>query len=137
MSIPKPSDPVSQLNGCFRHPALDVLFVPGKGRGVIATDFIPQSTVLEIAPVVLVPHVHLPAYQTLPLFDYSFEWDDETDAILFGLISFVNHHASNVNIRLEHDKERLLTTIVTTKNIQKGEELLYDYQCPLWFDVKE
>lgn len=121
---------------CFLHPSLDVMTIAGKGRGVIAQANITQGSVLEIAPVVLVPHVHMPAYRTLPLFHYSFAWDEGNDAIVFGVASFVNH-AREGNVTLHRDTERLAMVMTSSSPIHAGEELRYDYQCHLWFDVKE
>ena len=43
------------------------------------------------------------------------------------------NHDSNPNVDFCCDFENLTLTLVADREIKKGEELLIDYDCPLWF----
>ena len=105
---------------------IEVRKVDGKGRGVIAVEDIPAGTVIEIAPVA-------PFSGDLPeeLSGYPIAWNGG-QALVFGVAQMVNHD-SNPNVDFCCDFENLTLTLIADREIKKGEELLIDYDCPLWF----
>ena len=105
---------------------IEVRKVDGKGRGVIAVEDIPAGAVIEIAPVA-------PFSGELPeeLSGYPIAWKGG-QALVFGVAQMVNHD-SNPNVDFCCDFENLTLTLVADREIKKGEELLIDYDCPLWF----
>ena len=109
---------------------IEVRKVDGKGRGVIAVEDIPAGAVIEIAPVA-------PFSGELPeeLSGYPIAWNGG-QALVFGVAQMVNHD-SNPNVDFCCDFENLTLTLVADREIKKGEELLIDYDCPLWFTPVE
>ncbi|MCA9037137.1 MAG: hypothetical protein KDA91_18500, partial [Planctomycetaceae bacterium] len=73
-------------------PMIEIRRTRSKGRGVFATQFIPRDTVIEIAPVLV-----LPAGEVLDdtiesvLSHYVFEWTKKTVAVALGYGSLYNH----------------------------------------------
>lgn len=119
-------------NTCFRHKDLALINTKEKGRGVIATAFISAGTVIERSPVVPVDSLSLVGTR---INDHAFAWDG-SEAIVFGLTSFVNH-SNEPNCVLSYDYENLFIELVSKTGINASEELTYDYVCDLWFEVKE
>ncbi len=108
----------------------------GKGRGVLATEPIPAQTLLETAPVIpMRPEDRLPLESKL--YDYPFRWNHDgcPEAITLGIMSLVNHSTSP-NCDLEYHFEERCISLWTIRDIAAGEELSFDYECPLWFEVK-
>lgn len=109
---------------------LSVVEIPGKGRGIIATEDIPEGTLIETAWVKPFDNS-----QDLPteLSGLEFEWDEKRDAIVMGKMTFANH-SSNPNCRIEHDFENFTISLIAERPIKRGQELTFDYECPLWFE---
>ncbi len=122
---------------------LPVLFVndsPLKGRGVYTAAFIPANTTIEISPVIVMSAKDRTQIEGTLLFHYIFEWgkNKKKGALGMGYISMYNHsYNSNCNYEMDYDTN--LMTIVTVKDIQKGEELFINYnadpndETPVWF----
>lgn len=66
---------------------------------------------------------------------YPMWWNDETDCIAFGVINLLNHNKEST-VFLERDFDNRLIHMYAAKDIKKGEELVIDYDCELWFEVK-
>lgn len=106
--------------------------IEGKGRGVIATALIPAGTVIEVSPAIPVESLSLSG--TI-INDYTFSWEN-SEAIVFGITSFINHSV-NANCSIDYDCDNFTMELTSTQDIKPGEELLYDYDCDLWFEVTE
>lgn len=119
-------------DACFRHKDLAIINTKEKGRGVIATAFIPAGTVIERSPVVPVDSLSLVGTR---INDHAFAWDG-LEAIVFGLTSFVNH-SHEPNCVLSYDYENLFIELISKVDIKAKEELTFDYVCDLWFEVKD
>ncbi len=125
------------------HPALYVKYTRKKGRGVFVRDDISANTVIEVAPVIVLPKEERKWIDKSVLFNYYFLWgdDDSLTAISLGYGSIYNH-SYNPNIEYEADYENDILTFTTLRDIKAGEELLVNYNCdpenqtPVWFDVK-
>jgi hypothetical protein len=121
---------------------IEVKRVPGKGRGVFAKEFIPEGTVFERVPVLV-----LPAKEVLPydeggvLWQYVFEYGRNNVALALGFGSLYNHSYSP-NARYD-DAGRQIKEYKALRDIQKGEEITINYNgsedCmdPVDFDVLE
>ncbi len=111
--------------------------IDGKGRGVVATHDCPAGTELERSPVIVVPDRDLIRRESdLTVFDqYLLYWSDDparAAAMGAGLLMIYNHsRAPNVEFRTGPDPETM--SVVALRNIAAGEELVYDYDTPLWF----
>lgn len=114
-----------------------------KGRGIFTDTFIPSDTVIEMAPVIVMPksdRVHLDL--TL-LHDYIFEWGTGKDqcCMALGMIPIYNHsYRSNAEYFMDYKDHTIM--VKTVKEIQPGEEITINYngdwddKTEVWFDVK-
>jgi uncharacterized protein len=123
---------------------LRVQHFPKKGRGVVAAAFIPEDTLVERCPVLIIPHDHRHKTDTSVIFTYVFMWEPNTTeqdlyngtgraAIALGLTSLLNHSYSPNLCFIRHFDD-LELEIRSIRSIEPGEELTIDYQMKLWFD---
>lgn len=122
---------------------MQIQTTPNRGRGVFATTFIAKGTVLEEAPVIVVPAEQLHAIKSTVLFEYFFQWktqDGDGCAICLGFGSLYNHSSINPNARYLRLYSENKIRFVAIKDITAGEEILTNYhgdsECrrPLWFE---
>ena len=125
-------------------PNLVIREILGKGRGVFTEAAIAKETIIEIAPVIVMPktdRVHLD--QTL-LHDYIFEWGPKLDqcVMALGWIPIYNHsYASNCEYFMDFDNNTMW--VKTVRSIEAGEEVTINYNGDwndskkVWFDVLE
>src|SRR5580700_6594086 len=80
--------------------SLEIRSDPLKGRGIFARAPIAAGTVIEAAPVIIVPAAHCPLLDQTILHDYYFHWDGDPDggpegdgsgAVALGLLALCNH----------------------------------------------
>lgn len=109
-----------------------------KGRGVFARRDIAKGEVIERAPVVPMSKDDIPESGGAPD-GYVLEWDDETEgeehALVLGYVMLYNH-GENPNLHLDSDYEENTITVTALRDIKAGEELTWNYNCELWFDVE-
>jgi hypothetical protein len=120
---------------------LEIRRDPKKGRGVFARAPIPAGTVIERAPVVIVPQQERPLLDRTILHDYYFQWDDGPEpagrgAVALGLVSLCNH-SPGPNARAQRNPTRLTLDLVALAPIAPGEEITVDYGCDLWFEPRD
>jgi uncharacterized protein len=120
---------------------LEIRRDPIKGRGVFARTPIPAGTVIERAPVVIVPQTERPLLDETILHDYYFQWDDGPEhegrgALALGLVSLCNHSA-RPNARVQRSPRRRTLDLIAVLPIAAGDEITIDYGCALWFDPRE
>lgn len=124
-------------------PILYIAPAPGKGRGVFTSEAIPAGTVVEIAPVIIMPAADREWLDKTLLHDYIFEWgaDKQHCCMALGYVPVYNH-AAPANCEYEMDYEDDLIHIHTTQNIAAGEELCINYnghwdnESPVWFSAR-
>ncbi|WP_291912580.1 SET domain-containing protein [Chitinophaga sp. CB10] len=124
-------------------PYLYVQKSKGKGRGVFTNEDIPAGTRIETSPVLVLDHEDTVLADRTFLHNYIFLWgDDESEScIALGFCSIYNHDYSP-NCKYEMDFEEETMSIITRRDVKKGEELLINYngeptsKDPLWFDIK-
>ncbi len=112
--------------------------IPGKGRGVVATEAIVSGEIVERSPVIPIAHGDS---EKPGLSDYAFAWGEDVPgfepgkecAIALGYIGLYNHGKPS-NVRLERHYAENEMSIHALRNIAPGEELTIDYDIPLWFD---
>ena len=123
-------------------PFLTIASSEKRGRGVFTTELISANTTIEIAPVIVVDEIEREKLEQTLLYDYIFEWGDDHKmaAVALGYISIYNH-SNEPNCAYEMDFEHQTISIITIKEIQKGEELFINYMCPegpstdpVWFE---
>jgi hypothetical protein len=117
--------------------------VPGKGRGVFATERIAAGELFERAPVIISPDIEWPDLEKTQLYHYCFEWGPEHThtAIALGYASLYNHSFTpNARYLLQLDDH--LIHFVALRDIAVGEEIVMNYNgeptdlTPVWFELK-
>ena len=127
----------------YVHPDIIITKTKNKGRGVLANKNIVANTVVEIAPVIVMPGIDRKLLDQTLLHDYIFEWGDNTlqCCMALGYVALYNH-AYKANCDYEMDFKKQLITVTTVKNVKAGEELCINYNGDwdsdkkIWFDVK-
>lgn len=121
-------------------PSLFVSTSPLGGRGVFTAVDIAAGSVVESAPVLVVPPAQVAIIHQTALHDYYFRWGEDMDAaaILLGLGSLYNH-SFTPNLRIEMDFGNATVDFYALENIAAGSELTFNYngdpedKSPLWF----
>ena len=116
---------------------------PGMGRGMFTNLFIAAETIIEIAPVIVMPATDRNLLDQTLLHDYIFEWGtDKTQCCMaLGMVPIYNHsYDSNCEYFMDYNTEIIM--LKTVRNIEKGEEVFINYNgdfndpALLWFDAK-
>lgn len=111
------------------------------GRGVFTSAAIEEDSVVELAPVIVIPEQERARVHETVLHDYYFLWDGGGAALALGYGSLYNHAVTpNLDYALDYDFEQIKFTAL--RPIKAGEELLIDYMAGddregLWFAVKD
>jgi uncharacterized protein len=114
---------------------------PGRGRGVFARKAIAPGTLIETAPVIILPAAECRALDQTVIYDYYFHWDGDPDgegrgAVALGLLTLCNH-ASRPRARVHRNYAQLTLDLIAAAPIEPGEEVTIDYGCTLWFEPRE
>ena len=71
---------------------IEVKRIKGKGRGLFAREFIPEDTLIERVPVIVLPQADLYREDgTSAIWEYAFEWNTGEVAVALGFGSMYNH----------------------------------------------
>ncbi|NOQ31497.1 MAG: SET domain-containing protein-lysine N-methyltransferase [Helicobacteraceae bacterium] len=97
--------------------------IDGKGRGVLAMTKIKNESVVEVAPLLLVPRDELLGTM-LREYCFSYKRDRSLSAIALGYASLYNH-AFEPNAKYSIKKNSVVIT--ACRDIEKGEEICIDY----------
>lgn len=115
---------------------------PKKGRCVFAGKDYKKGDLIEIAPMLVITGEEMEIIQNTMLYDYYFEWYDDSSALALALgHGSLYNHSSNANVDYEADYELDILTFRAYKPIKKDEELTINYHQdpdskePVWFDV--
>lgn len=112
------------------------------GRGVFTSTDIPEGTLIELAPVIVMSHDERLLLDKTRLHDYIFEWGEHLDqcAMALGLVPLYNHsYKANCQYGMYFSKEAI--SIITVRHINAGEELFINYngtwndETRVWFDL--
>lgn len=103
-----------------------------RGRGLFILRDLPEGCEVIRGYVSLIEREH---FDNNPIGNFPLAWDDTHHALVWSAISLINH-SDAPNVRVERDEQHLLIRMVATRDIKKGEEITYDYKCPLWFEPK-
>lgn len=113
------------------------------GRGVFTSEDIPQGSVVEICPVIVLPEKDRTLLDQTKLHDYYFIWGEQENqcAIILGFGSIYNHSFSpNAEYSPDYPGESL--SFYALKAIEAGSEITVNYngtpdeQSGLWFKAK-
>ena len=114
-----------------------------KGRGVFTREPLEARTIIEIAPVIVMPKKDRALIDQTLLHDYIFEWGNSREqcCMALGYIPLYNHSfEANCDYEMHFNRETI--TITTNRAIKQGEELFINYNGdwnnpkPIWFDSK-
>jgi hypothetical protein len=113
--------------------------IPGKGRGIIATETIAAGELVERSPVL---PIAMKDSEAPVISDYAFAWGEDVPgfeagkecAIGLGYLGLYNHSTPS-NVRLERHYADNEMSIHALRDIVAGEELTIDYDIPLWFEA--
>jgi len=131
----------------MKHMILPTIYIDkiaGKGRAVFTRDNIPPSTIIEIAPVIVMKKEERLLLDKTLLHDYIFEWGQKKDkcCMALGYVPIYNHsYRSNCEYEMDYDSDTI--TIRSVRFISEGEELTINYNGDwndskkVWFDAKE
>ena len=118
-----------------RRDLVQLIPIPGKGRGVVARRSIPKGTLIEAAPVIRMKRRDTLTSETV-LSQYPFEWDEPpyVQAFALGWVGLFNH-SDTPNCRVETDSDDQVIRIWTTTDLKRGTELTHNYGIEPWFKV--
>jgi SET domain-containing protein len=104
-----------------------------KGRGVFATEHVPEGTVIATCPVLVCSAAETGVISRTRLGEYQFRWADKRQScIAFGVVSLCNHdEAPNATLAPDHATETL--ALVAARPIDRGEEVTIRYRKRLSF----
>lgn len=132
-----------------------IVALPGRGRGLVASEQIPRGHVIEIAPVVVLPKVDAELACKTVLNDYVFTWRDPPGSMAVSLgvgkLLFdcsqaqltlnrpgsLFNHARQPNVSYTLDQERYVIIYAAARDIEPGEELCIYYGAHVQYDVPE
>jgi SET domain-containing protein len=120
---------------------IEIRSSPGRGRGVFAREPIASGTIIEAAPVIVLPAADCPMLDRTIIYDYYFHWDGDPDgegrgALALGLVTLCNH-SNRPCARVDRNHAQLTLSLIATAPIKPGEEVTIDYGCTLWFKPQE
>jgi hypothetical protein len=106
-------------------PLVCVRRVKGKGRGVFARRAVKNGSVIERAPILLIPIAHLQGGLHSPILArFFYAWNKTHAAICLGYGSLYNHSFAP-NAHYEHGAMSIIYTAI--RDIAKGEEITVNY----------
>lgn len=109
--------------------------IPNKGRGVIATQDIAKGTLLEVAPVAVIPFEEEHNKNKMNIFKYYFvnpleyrQGKVDKLYLVFGLASLCNH-SENPNARVDWSEDEIgsWSHLIAQKDIKESEEITLFY----------
>src|SRR5712691_1265661 len=120
---------------------LEIRNDPAKGRGVFASRPIAHGTLIEAAPVVIVPAAQCVLLDKTILHDYYFDWNGDPDgdgsgAVALGLVALCNH-SRRPRARVRRNFAQTTLDLIALVPIAAGDEVTIDYNCPLWFKAQD
>ena len=124
-------------------PTLYIKNTAKMGRGVFTKNSIPANTVIEIAPVIVMPWVDKEMLDKTMLYNYIFEWGHNKDAccMALGYVPIYNH-SFNSNCDYVMDYENDAIEVKTMIDIAEDEELFINYNGSwddnraIWFNAE-
>jgi len=98
-----------------------------KGRGVFSTADIPESNIIEVCPLIIIPKSELENLDKTKLYDYYFVWDEDgSAAIALGYGSLYNH-SDTPNAEFSFQKANKSLIVKSISEIKIDEEITVDY----------
>jgi len=116
---------------------------PAHGRGIFTSEDIEEGSLLEICPVIHIPHDQVKIIHGTVLHDYYYLWGEEQEeaVIVLGYGSVYNH-AITPNAYYVIDYKNKTMDFLSLRDIKAGEEITINYNGefgnadPVWFQIK-
>ncbi|MGV6808516.1 MAG: SET domain-containing protein-lysine N-methyltransferase [bacterium] len=114
---------------------LAVRNIPDKGRGLVSLDFVTAGTLIEVAPTAkfhgnersIIDQTSVSVYYFVRPNEYQHSKNVD-GYLVFGLVSLCNHSDTpNVRIEWVENETGLWSHLITTQDIQAGEEVTMYY----------
>ena len=109
-----------------------VIEIAGKGRGVVATQKIGKGEIIEICPIMELSKTEkkfIESRSDIIKFYYLIQEDLKRCCLMLGYGSLYNHSEnSNADIDYLEEKSQKFVQFVALKDIEIGEEIVYDYE---------
>jgi len=130
-----PSKLLSQIDGLY------LIHDQRRGRGVACIHPIPQGSIIESCPVIMLSAADTQVIHDTKLHDFYFLWDIDlkTSAIALGYGSLYNHSKTpNADYQLNDETQEIQFFAIS--DIKAGDQILINYQTleteeyGLWFD---
>lgn len=105
--------------------------IPGKGRGVVASNAIEGGALVMSDPVLVISAAdELARLGETRLDHWLLYWDEGAVCVALGWTMLINHSRRPElrNVTTQRDAERGLIHVHATRDIAAGEELLFDYE---------
>jgi SET domain-containing protein len=131
------------------HEYISVKFISEKkGRGAFARKRIKKGTIIDKAPVILIPNEEYLKIQDTTIYHYCYIWADPKlmpkfeNAIIFSKCQFINH-SYKPNVAYYYDYKNKSISFEAIKNISRGQELTMNYngkindKSPVWFEIED
>lgn len=114
---------------------------PQRERGLFARQPIASGTLIEAAPIIVLPMAECRLLDRTIIHNYYFHWDGDADgegrgALGLGLVSLCNH-SRRPRARVDRNFARLTLDLVAIAEIAAGAEVTIDYGCQLWFEPRD
>lgn len=113
------------------------------GRGVFTHSPIPEGTLLEICPAIIIPEEEVSIIHTTKLHDYYFLWGEaQKEAVIVLGFGSIYNHSDQPNARYMMDYKQQSMDFFATRDIKAGEEIFVNYRddneakFQLWFQEK-
>jgi SET domain-containing protein len=127
-----------------RLPSLYIASSPLGGRGVFTAEHIPEGSLIEICPVIIISKDDCALIHQTHLHDYYFLWgeQDQACALALGYGSLYNH-SFEPNAEYSPDYENDNFEFYALSEIKAGNEVTVNYngepgeQDSLWFEAKK
>lgn len=115
-----------------------------KGRGMFATEFIAEGTIIEVSPVIVMTKAEQDHLEKTELRNYIFDWGEESErcCMALGYIGIYNHSYNN-NCEYFMDFDDDIIFIKTITDVEPEAELTVNYNGDnepdndiVWFDAE-
>lgn len=109
---------------------------------MFTSEDIPEGSLLEVCPVIIIPQDQVAAIHKTVLHDYYFLWgpEEKQAAIALGFGSLYNH-SFEPNAEYRVDYEQRSFDFYSLRDLEAGEEITVNYngaeddRSPLWFQA--
>lgn len=111
-----------------RIPSLYIAHSPLGGRGVFTAEDIPEGSILEICPVIVLPKAQTALLDQTVLYDYYFLWGEREEeyAVALGYGSLYNHsYEPNAEYRADFTDNNL--HFYALLDVSAGSEITVNY----------